>query len=98
MAMLGRQRCGEAEWREASQEVTAETCGGPGLGCVGLEKGAGRKGWIRRNISCISKEGSVWIRLITGRDESLSFGRRACFQVMVCSKPLASETLRAAGN
>lgn len=40
---VDRQRFGEAEWRETSQEVTTETCGGPGLGCVGLEEGAGRK-------------------------------------------------------
>lgn len=33
-----------------------------------------------------------------GRDESMSFRRRPYFQMMVCSKPLASETLRAAGH
>lgn len=42
--------------------------------------------------------GLAWIRLIIGRDESLNFGRRKYFQMMVCSKSLASETLRAAGN
>lgn len=68
------------------------------LGLCGAGGGCRQEGWIRRNISCILKERSAWIRLITGRDESLSFGRRAYFQMMVCSKPLASETLRAAGN